>query len=164
MKRIAYHKNPNQSRKEKAAIILLFFLSTIALILWYDNLSVVLASIGTLLISLYFAKSTFGSEPTVLVDHDGIKTRVNSIGLVAWKHIKGFEKEKGVNSEFIMVLIDDIDELLAEKGKVAGALMKSNVKKMGSPVVIPKQEFGKPLDEVLAELKEAKTAYDKASQ
>lgn len=164
MSSIAYHKNPNQSRKEKAAIILLFFLSTIALILWYDNLSVVVASIGTLLISLYFAKNTFGSKPTVLVDHEGIKTRVNSIGLVAWKHIKGFEKENGVNSEFIMVLIDNIDELLAEKSIVVAALMKSNVKKMGSPVVIPKQEFGKPLDEVLCVLNQAKTAYNKASQ
>lgn len=88
-------------------------------------------------------------KPTVTIGSLGVTVRVNRIGLVKWEHIDDFKIQKMVNGEAIIFDIKDHEKLLHEKSRVISALMRTNIKKIGSPVCIPKQEFDLPLIEVL---------------
>ena len=70
---------------------------------------------------------------------------MNGIGLIAWKYIEGFEIKKGINATFLVIKVSDTEELLSSVNRVSRILMKSNIKRLGSPVAIPQSEFHEPL-------------------
>jgi hypothetical protein len=155
LKQIEYFKDSKQNRKDKFSSIILILFSSLALVNGYNIISLLIIGAMGLAVGLFLAKSSFSKKPAVLVNKYGIKTNVNGIGLVPWIEIEDFEIVEGPNTEFIKVIINDNNTLLSRKNRLTKILMKSNVKRLGSIVVIPKQEFDKPLIEVLTELKNA---------
>lgn len=81
------------------------------------------------------------------------------MGLIEWKYISHFELKKAMGRTFIVIHLNDVDAFLMTKRKVSRTLMKSNIKKLGSPAVISEFEFDKDLDLVVEELNGAKAAF-----
>jgi hypothetical protein len=100
-----------------------------------------------ILFGLFFSVGSFifysfiTNKPTVIVNEEGIKNNANGMGSVAWKYITGFEIKKGINFKAIVIKINDEEGFFKDKSKLTKGLMKTNVKRFGSPVVIPESEF-----------------------
>jgi hypothetical protein len=88
----------------------------------------------------------------ITVNKLGIKSEVNAMNIISWSYIEGFEIKSRPTGLAIIAKINDPEMLLNEKNSMSKFLMKSNIKKMGSPVVFPDSFFDKPLDVVLEEL------------
>lgn len=89
------------------------------------------------------------SKKTLLLNEQGISCRTNAIGLVEWKFIEGLEIVKASQSRILVFKITNTEELLSQKNKAVALLMRSNIKPLGSPVVIAENEFDQPLEEVI---------------
>lgn len=92
------------------------------------------------------------SKKTLLLNEQGIVCRTNAIGLVEWKFIEGLEIVKASQSRILVFKITNTDELLSQKNKAVGLLMRSNIKPLGSPVVIAENEFDQSLDDVILKI------------
>ena len=99
---------------------------------------------------------TLMNKDTVIVDQFGIRSRVNGMGLVKWSFIEDFEIIKMRNSMGILFHINDHEALLNEMNPMSRGMMKTNIKKLGSPVIIPQQELHKLLEDVLLEWRDYK--------
>ena len=113
---------------------------------------------------VYFIIKGVINRDTVIINTEGIYSNVNKMGLIKWSYIEGFEIIKLKNTSGIAVKINDPEKLLSEMNAISKALMSSNVKTLGIPVVLPEQEMDKPLEIVLAELTSYKTAYYNTSR
>jgi hypothetical protein len=89
------------------------------------------------------------SKKTLLLNEQGIICRTNAIGLVEWKFIEGLEIVKASQSRILVFKITNTEELLSQKNKAVALLMRSNIKPLGSPVVIAENEFNQSLEEVI---------------
>ncbi|MEN9443072.1 MAG: hypothetical protein RLZ33_3149 [Bacteroidota bacterium] len=92
------------------------------------------------------------SKKTLLLNEQGIVCRTNAIGLVEWKYIEGVEIVKASQSRILVFKITNTEELLSQKNKAVGLLMRSNIKPLGSPVVIAENEFDQSLDDVILKI------------
>lgn len=92
------------------------------------------------------------SKKTLLLNEQGIICRTNAIGLVEWKYIEGVEIAKASQSRILVFKITNTEELLSQKNKAVGLLMRSNIKPLGSPVVIAENEFDQSLDDVILKI------------
>lgn len=108
---------------------------------------------------VYFIIKGVLNRDTVIINMEGIYSNVNKMGLIKWSYIEGFEIIKLKNTSGIAVKINDPEKLLNEMNAISKALMSSNIKILGIPVVLPEQEMDKPLEIVLAEFTSYKTAY-----
>lgn len=108
---------------------------------------------------VYFIIKGILKRDSVIINTEGIYSNVNKMGLIKWSYIEGFEIIKLKNTSGIAVKINDHEKLLSEMSAISKALMSSNIKTLGCPVVLPEQEMDKPLEIVLAELTSYKTAY-----
>ena len=113
---------------------------------------------------VYFIIKGVINRDTVIINMEGIYSNVNKMGLIKWSYIEGFEIIKLKNTSGIAVKINDPEKLLNEMNAISKALMSSNIKILGIPVVLPEQEMDKPLEIVLAELTSYKTAYYNTSR
>ena len=113
---------------------------------------------------VYFIIKGVINRDTVIINTEGIYSNVNKMGLIKWSYIEGFEIIKLKNTSGIAVKINDPEKLLNEMNAISKALMSSNIKILGIPVVLPEQEMDKPLEIVLAELTSYKTAYYNTSR
>lgn len=89
------------------------------------------------------------SKKTLLLNEQGIICRTNAIGLVEWKFIEGLEIVKASQSRILVFKITNTEDLLSQKNKAVALLMRSNIKPLGSPVVIAENEFNQSLEEVI---------------
>lgn len=89
------------------------------------------------------------SKRTLILNDQGISCRTNAIGLVEWKFIEGLEIVKASQSRILVFKIKNTEELLSQKNKAIALLMRSNIKPLGSPVVIAENEFDQSLEEVI---------------
>lgn len=89
------------------------------------------------------------SKKTLILNDQGIICRTNAIGLVKWKFIEGLEIVKASQSRILVFKITNTEELLNQKNKAVALLMRSNIKPLGSPVVIAENEFDQSLEEVI---------------
>jgi hypothetical protein len=89
------------------------------------------------------------SKRTLILNDQGISCRTNAIGLVEWKFIEGLEIVKASQSRILVFKITNTEELLSHKNKAIALLMRSNIKPLGSPVVIAENEFDQSLEEVI---------------
>lgn len=89
------------------------------------------------------------SKKTLILNDKGIICRTNAIGLVEWKFIENLEIVKASQSRILVFKIANADELLSQKNKAVALIMRSNVKPLGSPVVIAENEFNQSLEEVI---------------
>lgn len=94
------------------------------------------------------------SKKTLLLNEQGIICRTNAIGLVEWKFIEGLEIVKASQSRILVFKITNPEELLSQKNKAVALLMRSNIKPLGSPVVIAENEFNQSLDEVVLKIED----------
>lgn len=92
------------------------------------------------------------SKKTLILNKQGIVCRTNAIGLVEWKFIEGAEIVKASQSRVLAFKITNTEELLSQKNKAVGLLMRSNIKPLGSPVVIAENEFDQSLDDVILKI------------
>lgn len=92
------------------------------------------------------------SKKTLILNEQGIICRTNAIGLVEWKYIDGFQILKASQSNMLVFKMKNIEEFLSKKNKVVSLLMRSNIKPLGSPVVIAENEFDQSLDEVVLKI------------
>lgn len=158
MDSIKYYKH----RKSNYRLIVF---SIISMFLWIylffsERTEIKIVSLVFIALSIYLITKSLLNKSTVSVDEYGVRTRVNGIGLVPWNYIEGFEIKKLYNSTGITVLMNDQDAFIETKKKVTQLLMRTNIKKLDSPVVIPKQEFNKSLEDVLLELEEMNNAFN----
>lgn len=127
-----------------------------------ENYSKILLSAALILIAqgaFFIIKGLLNSD-TVIINTEGIYSNVNKMGLIKWSFIEGFEIKKLKNTSGIVVKINDQEGLLREMNPVSKVLMSSNIKRLGSPVILPESEMDKPLEIVLTELTAYKTAYN----
>jgi|GEM_PF-2756102 len=92
------------------------------------------------------------SKKTLILNQQGIVCRTNAIGLVEWKFIDGVEIKKASQSRILAFKITNTEELLSQKNKAVAVLMRSNIKPLGSPVVISENEFNESLDEIVLKI------------
>jgi hypothetical protein len=92
------------------------------------------------------------SQKTLILNQQGIVCRTNAIGLVEWKFIDGVEIKKASQSRILAFNITNTEELLSQKNKAVALLMRSNIKPLGSPVVIAENEFDQSLDDVILKI------------
>lgn len=103
---------------------------------------------------IYLIVRSYSKKDTVIVNKEGIYTYVNGAGLIPWEFIEGFKIKKAVNNTCLVIKVNDVEKLLSTKNKVSQKLMKSNIKCLGSPVVIPYSEFYESLILVQDKLEE----------
>lgn len=141
-----------QNRILGLIISIVLIILSIYMIVHFLKLNLILNSIIFIFllgISIYMLYKNIMNTPTVRVNHIGIKSNVNGMGMIKWELIDGFEIKKAINARVIAVKINDQNTLMNDINKVSKKLMNTNIKKLGSPVVIPKSEFQLPLEIVL---------------
>lgn len=79
-----------------------------------------------------------GSKMGLVINEDGIEDFAGglSIGLVKWGNITAFSTKKHVGNTFILVHVNNEDEILQSLGKVKRRLLKENMATFKTPVAI----------------------------
>jgi hypothetical protein len=92
------------------------------------------------------------NQPTVLINSEGIRNNTNNTGLIEWRYIKDFEIKTVMNRKILVINLSYQDTFLANKNPIARMLMKTNIKKLGSPTAIGEFEFNEPLENVIEKI------------
>lgn len=149
-----------KSRKNKITEIFIgLFLVTIPLKLaltQYKNKSYfpVIFFVILIVFGLLLLLRNLRSTKTLILNEQGIICRTNAIGLVEWKFIEGLEIVKASQSKVLTFKINNSEELLNQKNKAVALLMRSNIKPLGSPVVIAENEFDRSLNDVIIKIED----------
>lgn len=110
-------------------------------------------SIVTILLGVRLLVKSFKKVETVLVNENGIKTRICGLGFIEWEHIEDFEVSKGLKGmDFLAIKLRNEEDFLSSKSKVMQKIMKSNNKKIGSPASIPQSELNEPVEVALEKI------------
>jgi hypothetical protein len=96
------------------------------------------------------------NKPKVSINKKGILNNTNGMGLIPWKYIEGFKITRIRNGQVLVILINDEDSLLKEMNPISRTLMKTNTRKLGSPVAIGSSEFNDDLNNVIIKLEDYK--------
>ena len=151
MTQIIFRKNNIQ----KTNTILLSLITVIILcgLILYgikdSSLLLIISSSLFLVIAIYQLFKAIINAPTVIINEDGINSKVNGMGLIRWDLIERFEIKKPAKTPMLVIIINDEKKLFEGINKLSTLIMKSNIKKLGSPVVIPESEFNEPLEIVI---------------
>ena len=148
----------HKSQKKKIAEILIGLFLVLAplklALMQYKNkayfpvvIFVILSVFGLLLLV-----RNLRSKKTLILNEQGIICRTNAIGMVEWKYIDGVQILKASQSNMLVFNMKNTEEFLSKKNKVVSLLMRSNIKPLGSPVVIAENEFDQSLDEVVLKI------------
>lgn len=148
----------HKSQKKKIAEILIGLFLVLAplklALMQYKNkayfpvvIFVILSVFGLLLLV-----RNLRSKKTLILNEQGIICRTNAIGLVEWKYIDGVQILKASQSNMLVFNMKNTEEFLSKKNKVVSLLLRSNIKPLGSPVVIAENEFDQSLDEVVLKI------------
>lgn len=161
MQKLIFHKSKKQRIKNVALPLLMIFVYGFIGYrrLIKDDFGFAILNFAVCLIALLLIIHVLSNKVTVTVDEKGVKNKTNFMGLIEWKSISHFELKKAMGRKFIVIHLNDVDAFLKSKRKVSRTLMKSNIKKLGSPAVISEFEFDKDLDLVVEELNGAKAAF-----
>ncbi len=157
MEELRFQKNQKSKKREvlKASFIILF---AILILLIQSNQTTMILSTIFLILGIYLIYSSLKNKDTVVVSEKGILSSVNGMSLIKWVHIRDFEIKKAVNVNVLVVNVSDTDKLLNEMNKVSKQLMRTNIKKLGSPVIIPESEFNNSLEEVKSKIENYKNS------
>jgi hypothetical protein len=157
MEELRFQKNQKSKKREvlKASFIILF--AILILMIQYNQITIII-SIIFLILGLYLIYCSLKNKNTVFVSEKGILSSVNGMSLIKWEHIRDFEIKKAVNANVLVVNVSDTDKLLNEMNKVSKQLMSTNIKKLGSPVIIPESEFNNSLEEVKSKIENYKNS------
>lgn len=111
-----------------------------------------------LIIGLYLIYKSILNQDTVIVDKKGITSITNGMGLVKWEYIVNLKITKAINSNVLVIEINNEEKLLAEMNNISKQLMKTNIKRLGSPVIIPESEFNTTLEDVIKRIEKYKNS------
>lgn len=164
MQELIYRQGEKGKRKGIITSLIIILLSILTLFLSVLNKSIfMLVFFAVLLIfGIYFIYKNMQNLPSVVVNQNGITSKINGMGLIKWEFIEGFEIRKPVsstefiNTEVLIVKINNNEKLLQEMNSASKFMMKSNIRKVGNPVLIPKLAFDKPLEVIIQELESYK--------
>ncbi len=150
MEDIRFKKNKKKNKREiiKAGMTAILSVAMIIYGAYIDSLFIIIVFAGFLVLGLYLIYNSLKNKDTVIINEKGISSNTNKMGLIKWKYIEDFEIKNTVNTKVLVVKVNDLEKLLNEMTKVSKLLMKTNIKKLGSPVIIPESEFNEPLDNV----------------
>lgn len=162
MTEIRYKKNNKNKVKVIiiSSIILMLSASILFLVVPISQFIKIILYL-TLILSVFRLFSALNNITTILINEKGIQSRINGPNFVDWKYIDGFEINTGPNARFIAVLINDHEGLLNQMNSISKRLMSSNIKRLGSPILIPEAEVNKSLEEVITELESFKNSLTK---
>lgn len=124
-----------------------------------DDFGFAILNFAVCLIALLLIINVLANKVTVTVDEKGVKNNTNFMGPIEWKYISHFELKKAMGRRFIVIHLNDVDAFLKTKRKMSRTLMKSNIKRLGSPAVISEFEFDKDLELVVEELEGMRKIY-----
>ena len=146
MKELHFYKNNKSKNREvfKASVVIL-----IAFLIFALQTSLIINIVATVFLAagLYLIYRALKSKNTVTVSSEGIYSSVNGMGLIRWEHIKAFEIKNAFNARVLVVHVYDTGKLLDEMKMIPKHLMRTNIKTLGSAVIIPESEFELPLEE-----------------
>jgi hypothetical protein len=151
---IIRYKQNNKNRIRSIIAQSFLLISITITLLAIENYSKIILAVALILSSLclFFIIKGLLNRDTIVINSIGIYSKVNGMGLIKWSFIDGFEIKKIINSTGIIVKINDQEGLLDEMNFVSKILMKSNIKKLGSPVILPESEFNESLEIVIVKL------------
>lgn len=157
---IRFKKNKKRKIRDQVKSVLTSLLAIIMILLGIQiqSNSLIIIFVGFLGFGIYLIIKSFSTADTVVVNNKGISSNVNGMGLIDWKFIEDFEIKKAVNAMVLVVIINDTEKLLSTVNKVSQKLMKSNIKRLGSPVIIPQSEFHEPLQLVKEKIEKYKNS------
>ena len=158
MEDLQFKKNRKSVRREIMKAIMVVILAILIFVIQSDQLTMVIISAGLVILGFYLIYNSLKNKNTVIVNKRGILSSTNGMSLIKWEYIEGFEIKKAVNTEVLVVTVNDIDTLLSEMNRISKQLMKTNIKKLGSPVIIPKSEFNDSLTEAKAKIEKYKNS------
>lgn len=150
MEDIRFKKNKKNRKKEIIKAGLTAILSIVMLVFGIYNNSrfTIIVFAGLFILGFYLIYNSIKNKDTVIINEKGISSNTNGMGLIRWEYIEDFEIQNAVNAKIFVVKINDFEKLLFEMNKISRQLMKSNIKKLGSPVIIPASEFNESLNNV----------------
>jgi len=158
MEDLRFKKNRKSIKREIMKAIMVIILAILILVLQSDQIAMVIISTALVILALFLIYNSLKNKNTVIVNKNGILSRTNGMSLIKWEYIESFEIRKAVNAVVLVVKVNDIDKLLSEMNKISKQLMKSNIKKLGSPVIIPESEFNDSLTNAKDKIEEYKNS------
>ncbi|WP_298426324.1 STM3941 family protein [uncultured Kordia sp.] len=93
-------------------------------------------------------------KPTVTVTDEGIKSSGNGMGFIPWEFITGFEIKEGINFTAIVIMITHQERFFEDKTSIVTKIMRVNVKRFGTPIVLSESLFHIPLEKVKTHLED----------
>lgn len=156
MEELKYYKSEEHKKKDKIASLFTIIFTGLFLVILYNSNLVLTAIFFSLFffIGAYQFINSFKNKVTVVLNNEGIYSKVNGMGTIKWVFIDSFNISDTAKLSFLVAEINNIDEALQNKNTISKLLMKSNIKKLGSPIVFPSLLFQKPLEEVIEEINE----------
>ncbi|OIQ35538.1 MAG: hypothetical protein BM555_04030 [Crocinitomix sp. MedPE-SWsnd] len=146
------HEIPfNKTRYSLAAIFCVALVTIgIFMVLQPENFDVIsvdytfLLQIGIFLSILFGASlifvlfKLFNGSMGLTIDHEGITDNAGGLkfGLISWTNITAFSMKKHVGNTFILIHINNEDEVLNSLGKVKRRLVQENMKTFETPIAI----------------------------
>lgn len=110
--------------------------------------SILFVFLGLFIIEIYLIIKSVHTVDSIIVNINGISTRINGMGLIEWKYIEDFEIKNGINTMVLLVKINNTEKLLRAVSKESRKSMLKNIRKFGSPVVIPQTELHDSINHV----------------
>jgi hypothetical protein len=139
-------------------ISIIIFSSLISDVIQKGQSIKILIFIGMIVLTGVMLFKAVTNKSSVIVGSEGIRNNTNGIGLIRWEYIAEMEIKNISNDQALVINVTDSEKLLAEKNPLTRMLLKFNMKRLGSPVVISQREFNKPLPEVIEEIRKFKAS------
>ncbi len=156
MEVLKYYKSETQKKRDRVASLITLTFSGLII---YSSVQkeikwIVLFFSIIFLIGVFQFVHSFINKPSLTIDEKGILSKANNAKYIEWKYIQGF-MINNTNNRFVFLAVElnDDKRALKNKNSISKLLMKSNIKRLGSPVVFPSLLFQKPLAEVIEEIK-----------
>jgi len=163
MDRLEFQPSKKSKLQSRRLSVFTSVLSLVLIFFGVKNPSNITIIIGICFLALgvYLLVKSYSTSATVILNEHGLTSRVNAMGLIEWKFIDGFELKNALNTSVIMVRINEPTKLLHGINRVSKKLMESNIHRLGSPVVIPADEFDESLDLVLEKMEQFRRNLNK---
>ena len=148
MEDIRFKKNKKHIKREiiKGVLSIVLSLCMLIFVIKSNEIISIVIFIALIILGIYLIYNSLKNKDTVIVNEKGVFSRTNGMNLIKWEYIENFEIKKALNAKVLVININDTDKLLNEMNKVSKQLMTSNIKKLGSPVIIPESEFDESLN------------------
>ncbi|WP_196889839.1 STM3941 family protein [Aureivirga sp. CE67] len=160
MNEVAYFKGESQLKKERKLYVFILIISIACIFYSVLKNDMILLVVYTLffLFGVYIIIKNFKKTPSLIVNKKGIKSNLNNMGIVEWKHINDFSINSNHKNKFLVLNLKENDEYLKSVSAFSRALMKTNIGKFGSPVIFPSVLFSKPIEDIKEELENYKNS------